>query len=155
MSDPLQIAIDGLKSGKVLKIDAAVDPAFLQIQEKELSFPAPVKVVGEAYLTDSDLILRLKAKTRVMLPCAICNQMIETEVKVDDMTHAEPIAELKSNVFDCRELLREDLLIELPQYVECKGGKCPERSSVTPYLRSQERVEKNTYFPFSDLDKFK
>lgn len=150
-----QIEIDRLKGGKVIKIEESFDPSFLKIDEQELQFPHPVTVSGEAYLTDADLILSLKAKTKALLPCAICNKMIEKELKVDQITHAEPISEIPSHIFDFSELLREDLLIELPKYIECNQGKCPERTTVAPYLRSKERKDKTTYFPFADLDNLK
>lgn len=152
MMEQFQILIDRLKGGKIQKIEGKFDPSFLEIDEKDLRFPAPVEVKGEVYLADDELILRLKAKVKALLPCAICNQMVETELKVENMTHAEPVSEITSHVFDFRELLREDLLIELPKVVECNQGKCPERSVVAPYLRPQARVEKTTYFPFADLE---
>ncbi len=152
MSEPFQILVDRLKDGKVYKIDETFAPSFFEIDEPDLRFDSPVYVQGEAYLTDGDLILRLKAKTKAMMPCAVCNKMIEKELKVDNFYHAQPLAEIRSGIFDFRECLREDLLIELPQTIECNQGKCPDRPSLAAYIRSQGAKEKPTYFPFSDID---
>lgn len=152
MSEPFKILIDRLKGGRIEPIDEAYDPSFFGVEEPELRFPSKVNVKGEVYLTDDHLILRLKAKASALMPCAICNQMIQVELKVDDFYHAQPIEEISGAIFDFSEPLREALLIELPKYVECKGGKCPERAILTPYLRPEAAPEKTTHFPFADID---
>ncbi len=153
MLEPFKIFIDRLKGGQTEKIDEVADPKFLDVDEKELSFPSKIEVKGEAYLTDDFLMIRLKVKAVALMPCAICNEMIKRELKVDNFIHAEPIEDIPSAVFDFGELLREALLLDLPQYIECNNGNCPERASITPFLRSQARAEnKTTYFPFADMN---
>ncbi len=122
-----KILIDRLKGGQTQKIEEMADPAFLGPDEPELRFQAKVSVKGEAYLAEADLIIHLKARTKIQMPCAVCNKMIEVHLQVDNFYHAEPIEEIPSAVFDYSEALREALLIELPRTVECNGGTCPER----------------------------
>jgi len=155
MHEPFKILIDRLKGGQTEKIEEALDPAFLAVDEKELRFPSKVDVKGDVYLTDDHLVIRLKAKTTVSMPCAICNEMIKTELKIEDFYHAHPIEEIPSAIFDYTELLREAILLGIPQYIECNNGNCPERASLAPFLRSQARIEKPTYFPFADMDDVK
>src|SRR3989338_2988581 len=143
MNDSFQVWIDRLKGGQTQKINENFDPTFLGIQEEELRFERPVAVKGEAYLSDEELILHLNASTLALMPCAICNRMIETKVMVENFYHAEPIANIPSGLFDFTEALREALLIELPKYIEC-GTKCPERPSIAPYIRSEKRQERTT-----------
>lgn len=152
MNDPFQIWVDRLKGGKTQKINESLDPSFLDVQEEELRLDAPVIVIGEAYLSDNELILRLTASTQVSMPCAICNQMIPVKLAVNDFYHAHPLDEIPSAIYDFRIPLREALLIELPKYVECNQGKCPERKVIAPYMRSGEKIKKDTHFPFSNLD---
>lgn len=152
MENQFLIWIDRLKGGQKQKIDESFDSAFLEIQEKELQLGFPVKVTGEAYLSDDELILHLNAKTRAMMPCAICNQMIPIDLAIRDFYHAQPICEIGGAIFDYREPLREALLIELPGYVECNKGNCPDRQSIAPYLRSEKRIKDDIHFPFSNLD---
>ncbi len=151
MNEPFQIWIDRLKGGRTEKIAESFAPAFLAIQEKELYFDTPVVVKGEAYLSEDQLILHLKASTKATMPCSICNEMFQVELKIENFYHTQPIEEIPSAIFDFRETLREALLLELPQYAECSRGKCPKRGSIAPYLRSEALKEKN-YFPFKDLD---
>ena len=152
MDDSFKIWIDRLKNGQTQKIAESLAPSFLDVQEEELQFRAPVQVKGEAYLTESELILHLNASTSAKMPCAICNKMIDIPLKIGNFYHAEPMSEIRDAIFDFRKALREALLIELPQYVECRGGNCPDRCTLKPYMREENRKDKTTYFPFSGLD---
>lgn len=152
MDDSFKIWIDRLKNGQTQRIAETLDPSFFEIKEEELQFHAPVQVKGEAYITEDELILHLNASTLARMPCAICNKMIDAPLKIENFYHAEPISNIRDAIFDFREALREALLIELPKYIECQGGKCPERSTLLPYMRGENRKDKTTYFPFSGLD---
>jgi len=152
MLDTFKIWIDRLKEGQTQKIDALLSSDFLDINETDLSFPFPVKVRGEAYLADVHLLLRLNASTRVVMPCSICNQMIEKDLKIVDFYHTEPLEDVRDAIFDFSAILREALLLELPQYVECNSGNCPQREIIAPYLRKKTRAEPDIHFPFADLD---
>jgi uncharacterized metal-binding protein YceD (DUF177 family) len=143
-----KILIDRLKGGQTQKIEEMANPAFLGLDEPELRFKTKVFVKGEVYLTDTHLIIHLKASTKASMPCAVCNEMIDVDLKVDNFYHTEPIEEIPSAVFDFSEALREAILIELPRTVECNNGNCPERASITPYMRSQDRSS----FPFADME---
>lgn len=157
MLEPLKIWIDRLTDGKTQKIRATLAPSFLDVEEKELIFPSPVAVQGEAYLADAHLVVRLKASTQATMPCTICNEMINIDLKIENFYHTEALEEVRSGVFDCSDALREALLLELPQYVECCQGSCPERSRMAPYLRnankqaSELNKPEQSHFPFSDL----
>lgn len=155
MSDPFKILIDRLKGGNTQKLEETLDPAFLGPDEPELRFVSKAKVTGEAYVTDSHLIIHLKAHVKISMPCAVCNQMIEKDLKVDNYYQAEPLEEIRGAIYDYSESLREALMIEIPRTVECNNGKCPERATIEPYLRAKNRTEKTTHFPFADMDDLK
>lgn len=152
MDEPFKIYIDRLRGGANQVIDAELDPSFLEVDEPDLSFPEPVQLNGDAYLTDEHLIIHLKALTRARRLCAICNQPTLIDVAAHNFYHTEMIQDIPSAVFDFREVLREALLIEIPLIVECNKGKCPERASIAPFMSSQERKENPTYFPFTDIE---
>ncbi len=152
MDDRFQIWIDRLKGGNTQKIAETFDPTFLGIHEQELRFESPVVVNGEAYVSEGELILRLKASTRAFMPCSICNQMIQVEVNIENFYYTHPTEEVPGSIFDFSAPLRETILLELPRTIECKGN-CPERTAIAPYMRAKQRAEKSTYFPFKDLNK--
>lgn len=152
MASEFKILVDRLKGGLVEKIEGFFEPSFFNVEEKELSFPSPVEVQGEVYLTEDHLIVHFNGTAKVKMPCAVCNEMTQIELKVVNFYHTEPIENIRDAVYDFTEPLREAFLIELPKVIECRGGNCPERASIAPYLRSQKRSENPTYFPFSDLN---
>ena len=150
--EEFKIYIDRLKGGHTTRLHGSFDPAFLEVHEAELQFHHPVKVSGEAYLTDDHLVIHLSAATIAQMPCSICNQMIQTKVYTKDFYHTVPLAEIPSAIFDFSDPLREALLIELPRTVECNEGQCPSRETLKPFMRSEKRSEKTDYFPFSNID---
>jgi uncharacterized metal-binding protein YceD (DUF177 family) len=151
MSDPFIIILDRLNGGVVQKIDAILPSDFFDISEADLFFNDPVKVSGEAYVTDEDLVLHLNASTFAQMPCSVCNQRVSLPLSIKGYYHTEPLNEITGPFFDFRNSLREALLIELPKVVECKG-RCPERESLAPFLRKETKSDAPThYFPFNDL----
>ncbi len=146
MQEAFKIWIDRLTEGRVQKINNTFDPSFMEIDEKELKFRAPVVVAGEAYLAEAELIIHMTAKTKATMPCAICNEMLDTDLKVENFYHSIELKEIEGAIFDFSSHLREALLIELPTHFECSGGNCPERPNIKPFLR-----DKKENFPFKDL----
>ncbi|MGE5195829.1 MAG: YceD family protein [Anaerolineae bacterium] len=157
MPTDFKIYIDRLKDGRSEKIEEQASSDFLDVQEEELSFPETVSIKAEAYLTDDHLIIHLSAKTLAKMPCSICNESILVPIHLSDFYHAEPLNELKSPIFDFTSLLREALLLQLPSFIECRGGKCPERETINKFLKDKDQPIQDlpphpTYFPFADLD---
>lgn len=151
MSDPFIISIDRLKGGTAQKIDMILASDFFDIHEAELSFTDAVKVSGEAYVTDDDLVLHLNASTFAQIPCCICNQWVSIPLMIKGYYYTESLANIATGFFDFRGPLREALLIELPKTAECKGN-CPEREVIAPYLRKDAQPDASAhYFPFNDL----
>jgi uncharacterized metal-binding protein YceD (DUF177 family) len=152
---PFHIYIDRLRDGKMERIDDDLPSSFLDIDEDELKFSETVHVDGEAYLADDHFVLRLRAQAQAFIPCLACNKMTEASLNVEDFYFSVPLKELTSPIFDYSEALREALLLELPQYVECNGGNCPERENIKVYLNKKpvSGDTLSTHFPFSDLEK--
>lgn len=150
MPDEFKIYIDRLKGGSTHQINTSFHPSFLEIDEKELQFRKPVTIQGEAYLTDDHLVIHLSAATIAEMPCAICNHTTQFPLAVHQFYHTEPLSEISSSVYDFSQVVREALLIELPRTIECNGN-CPERESLTPYLRKETRSDKD-HFPFANFE---
>jgi uncharacterized metal-binding protein YceD (DUF177 family) len=151
MSEPYIICIDRLVDGVVQRFDAILPQEFIGVDEPDLHFCDAVKVSGEAYLTDEDLVLHLSASTIVTMACCVCNRPVPLPLSINSYYHAEPLASIKGTVFDFRPTLRESLLIELPKIAECKGN-CPERAALAPFLRKTAAPDISPhYFPFNDL----
>lgn len=145
----MKIYIDRLKDGRTEKIEEVMTPDFLDVHEAELTFSDPVSFSGDAYLTDDHLIIRLEIKTLAQIPCSICNHSVTVPIEIKDFYTAEPIKEITSACFDCSEILRESILLQVPAFAECDGGKCPERQNIKNFLKQPE--DKPELFPFKSL----
>lgn len=148
MDSVFKIFVDRLKDGKVEKISTQLNPEFLSVNEKDLSFREPIAFSAEAYLAIDHLIFQFSALTQVSLPCAICNEMIPLPLEVKNTYHSFPLAELPTAIFDSTDLVRETILLQIPQFAECKNGKCPERESIKKFLKSSPST---AHFPFAEL----
>jgi len=152
----LKIFIDRLKDGQIEKFKLEVPCDFLGIQEDDLSFIAPVTLKGESYLASDHLILKLHVETKILMPCSICNEPTKLPIVIADFTQAEPIENIRSSVYDYTEALREEILLQVPQFTECNEGNCPQRDSMKKFLKAEKAPEAKqnpspVHFPFSDL----
>lgn len=152
--DPFKIYVDRLREGTTYSINEEVPPDFMDIHEKELEFFKPIKVKGEAYLADQDLVIALEAKATAVIPCRICGTPVETPISLPRFHHYIPIKEVKGAIFLFDEILREAILLDTPQFAECNDGKCPQRTEVARYLKktNENNSDEEGYHPFADID---
>jgi len=150
MESPLKIFTEQLRDGKRESFEHVIPPDFLGIAESDLIFHSPIHLKGEVYATDEDIILQMSAHTEVKMPCSICNEMTFVTLKTEELFHTILLADLKSTTFDFTDILREELVITIPHFVECKQGQCPERTHVAKYMKSKT-VSPQNHFPFADL----
>ncbi|MES2200082.1 MAG: hypothetical protein V4489_07955 [Chlamydiota bacterium] len=145
----LKIYVDRLKDGQKDIFKGKVSTDFMP-KEQDLFFEKDIELTGEAYVAGDHLMIKLTAKVLAFIPCCICNKPTEVPLILSDFYHAEPLEEIPASVFDFSELLRTDLLLQLPKFIECQG-KCPERDSIKKYLKQESSKTDNINFPFSLL----
>ena len=151
----LKIYVDRLKGSPPCKIEAALPPDFLAIDDEELLFKDPVNVKGEAYLADEHLIIHLSIETAAYLPCSICNDAVHTPIQIKNIYLTEALSEIKGAVYDLADQIRETILLQTPLFTECSGGKCPERDFIKKFLKPEETPSDPAdipHFPFAGLD---
>jgi uncharacterized metal-binding protein YceD (DUF177 family) len=139
----LTVYIDRLKDGQEEIFEGTIPTSFLGEDPK---FQETLTFTGKAYVTGDHLILNFEASTGAWLPCSICNELVLVPLTLTNFYHAESTKEIPS-VFDFSGLLRDDLLLQLPQFTECMG-KCPERETVEKFFK---QPCKSAQFPFSSL----
>jgi uncharacterized metal-binding protein YceD (DUF177 family) len=146
----LKLYTEQLKSGKREAIELMLPPDFLKIEESDIAFKTPIHLKGEAYAADDHLVLQLSAQTEALMPCGICNEMTLVFLQTEEIYHTILFEDLPSTIFDFSDIVREEIVLLIPQFVECKQGECPERSSVSKYIKSKS-VSPTNHFPFADL----
>lgn len=151
--DLYRIYIDQLKEGKKERIARMFPPEILECTEEELSFEKEIEVIGEAYVAEDEFILHLNLQTEVSLPCSICNNSFNLPIFVKELYFVQSINEIKNHIFDMRQCVRENILLEIPLFGECSGGECPERKAIDKYLKKPEDSNGSSegFKPFRDL----
>lgn len=153
MDDRFKIYVDQLRKGKEEILEETFSPEFIEVEEEELRFPVNVDVTGRAYIAEEHLVLHLSAKTKMVMPCSICNTMSEIPLQVKSLCHSEPLSEVRGGTFWFNSVLREAILLEVLPFAECCGGDCPQREFVAQYQTVKKTsVEEGTYQPFSQLE---
>ncbi len=143
----LVIYVDRLKEGQEECFEGTVSSDFLG---NDPQFEPLVFLSGKAYVAGEHLMIKLKAKAGAYIPCSICNEPVLVNLELQDFYHAEDLKEIPS-VFNFSSLVREDLLLQLPQFAEC-GGSCPERETLKHILKREETSKpSDVQFPFSHL----
>jgi uncharacterized metal-binding protein YceD (DUF177 family) len=138
MDDTFKIFVGRLKVEHEERIEEILSPDFLDIQEAELAFQAPVYLRGIADVADEMFVLRLVIETELIMPCAICNQGTAIKISIPDFYYTEALAEIKGGLFDYRDILREAILLEIPYTAECNSGHCPERAAMAKYFTKND-----------------
>lgn len=154
MNEAFKIYIDQLKDGQSEELSETFTPDFIEVKEEDLNFNDPVQVEGEAYLADNDLVLHLDVNTLATIPCAICNCEVKVPVELNNFYHTVPEAELKTGIYNFKEMLRENILLATPLFAECNEGQCPERTELKKFFRdtnSPDNSGDEGYHPFADL----
>ena len=156
MDDAFKVFIEQLRDGEEKRVDEEFDPSFLDLDEEDLAFEKPVLLEGHFYIAEKELVINWNIEALAKIPCAICNEAVEVPVLVRNFYHCEPLANIKSGVYNFKDLLRETILLEVPKFAECNRGSCPHRSEVAQFLKKPlsetESDEEGGYHPFVDID---
>ncbi len=151
MQQKCTIYVDRLKDGQTSHIKEEFSPDFLQVEESSLSFPEQVAVEIKAYLSEDHLVLHINAEATSVSPCVICNQPATHQIKIQDHYHTEELSEIPA-VFNCLPIIRECILLEIKDYLECSGGTCPDRDSVASYMKKKSTTPSDDVnYPFANL----
>ncbi len=153
MEDHFKVYIEQLRDGREESISEQFDPSFLEIDEPSLSFKKPVELEGLAYLADQELVFRWDIKTEAIIPCSICNEPVFIAIDLHHFYHSEPLKEIKSGVYNFKELLRETILLEIPSFAECCDGNCSKRKDYQKYFKPSpdSSDHQEGYRPFANL----
>lgn len=154
-----KIYVDRLHDGNVEVIEETFAPAFLEQDREDLAYKKDVRITGEAYTAENELVIHLDVHTEATLPCKICNQPVNVPVELKGLYLVESLEKMKSGIFIFKNLLREAILLEAPSFAECSGGQCPERRTMSAFLADVNDAETpgkeqddEGYQPFANLE---
>ena len=150
IEDRLSVFVDRLREGQVEEINCSCPPEFLSLEEKELRPCSEISVFGSAQVIDQQLLLQLTATVLIEMPCSVCNELCQTEVRVEDFALTESCDQIRAGIYRYANNLREAILLEIPQFAECSEGHCPSRAEIANYTASHSPQETGQN-PFANL----
>lgn len=156
MKETFLINIDHLADDKVIEVDEQLSPTFLDLHDEEIEFPNPIEIEGKAYLASDHLVVQLKVKTTMKLPCSQCNDNVSQTILIDPFYISESTQELGHHMFDLLPQLREAILLEVPQFSKCSDQDCPNRGMLKTFIQKEEMKvasSNEANFPFAEIDK--
>ncbi|MGR3973051.1 MAG: hypothetical protein QRY72_00500 [Candidatus Rhabdochlamydia sp.] len=149
MTEDLILFIDRLEEGQEELINHTLAGSFLGIHEEEIQTPHPVMIKGKASCICSFLMLSLEVSTVIVMPCSICNALTTVCLSNQDISYSLPLSDLPSSQFDYTELVREEIVMMIPQFTHCSQGNCPKREGINQYCK--KNVPSSQNFPFAQL----
>lgn len=150
--DHFNIYVEQLRDGQQAHVEHEFDSEFIEINEKDLFFDKKVKIKGDAYLAGDGLILHFEISAKAIIPCLICNDPVEVVIDIPDFYHMEPTEEIKTGIFNFKDVVREAILLQTPAFAECDQGKCSRRQEIQKYIaNAEQKKNKEGYHPFADL----
>lgn len=155
MDDSFKIYVEQLREGQEKVIEESLSSAFLDIHERDLAFTDKVVVEGKTYVADQELVLNLAIDAEALLPCSICNDTVHVPIHIDNFYYAEPLADIKTGIYNFKDVLRETILLETPLFAKCNNENCLRQQEFTKYLKpatDTKSDEDEGYQPFADLD---
>lgn len=155
--DYYKIYVDQLRDGKVERIERDFPPDVMDVQDSDLCFEKNIRVHGEAYQSENSLVLHLGLEAEGLIPCSICNKPVAVPVAVNGVYQVISIEHIMGRIYDMRDVVRENILINIPAFAECNGGQCSERVFLEKYLKNQETANQELdegHQPFKDLQSF-
>lgn len=137
MSATCVLFLDDLRREDECPLSLEVDPAILELSEKDEAKPVhPIVLKGTASLLGEFISLRLKVQCTFILPCALCNEPFEYELQAT-IDHQEPVSDIRHRQWNFTEVVREAILVELPFFPQCGGSDCKNRQQIQKYLVKQ------------------
>lgn len=147
--DAFKIYIDRLRGGTTHAVEETVSSEFVGVEDDLLRFSKPIRIKGQAYIAEEDLILHFGIEFSADMPCAICNEWTDVKVKIENLYEGISLEEIRGAVYDITDWLREEIILKIPHVAECRGN-CPNREEIKSFIKD---AEEDGYRPFADLHK--
>ncbi|WP_213318120.1 hypothetical protein [Chlamydiifrater volucris] len=150
--DDLKIYVYRLKNiGDREALQYTVAPGVFSEKGLEKVFSCPIQVSGHVERVDEEqLVLSLSIQTEVGASCPFCDKAFSRTVAIDSICHLIEKDQLRDGVFDCSDLIRQEILLESEGLYECESGGCPDKAGIENFLQKKEKkFEGNN--PFENL----
>lgn len=129
-----------------------LNPELFQEDGLENVFSKPIHIEGYLERVDDEqLVLNLKINSELGSQCPICDRWFLREVVLEDICTLIDNETLSGGVYDCKDLVRQELLLSLESFQECSKNGCPERSFIVEFLEEEKKKKYKGESPFDKL----
>lgn len=135
MEKPFCVPYGELRQQGSLEINHSAPAAFMEVEEPYMGFTGEIQVQGRCELMDQGISLLLDIEAKTIQPCTVCNENTSATISIKQLHHFEKNPETCNNVFDFNDIVREAVLLETPEFIECLEGNCEARNDVKKYLK--------------------
>lgn len=147
MNHPFTVSLSRLQKEGVIALSEHLEDDFLEVHERDLDYTDPIDLKGSIELAGSAVLIKFSLVTAATSPCIICGKLVKIAVNLNDVCHAEPLENIRGEIFDYSAIVRDLILTETAPYAECQGN-CPERKGIGQYLSR----DGGSQCPFKDID---
>lgn len=134
----LRVRIDSSRSDSEVVFTERLSRDFFDLaSDDELSPQSDILVFGKAYCASEWIMVQALVTTLVCLPCSICDERCLLPIQLKQWEQSIPISSVKNGVIDLSESLREDLLLEVPNFIQCGGDTCKHADELRSYFRAE------------------
>ncbi|ANG65879.1 hypothetical protein JG731_04120 [Chlamydia gallinacea] len=149
--DDLKLYIYRLKlPGEKEEIRYSLSPDMICEPGEEELFPKDILVSGSLERIDHEQwFLFLGVSTQLSLRCCVCEKKFLHPIQSIEISHLIYFNDAKSGIFDCKDLIRQELLLESDNFQECDKNGCPERGNIIQFLKDRQKDKGNS--PFDQL----
>lgn len=139
-SDSLKLYICRLKlPGEKEVISYSLNPELIREVGEEILFCSPICVNGSLERIDHEFwALSLNVTTELGMRCCVCDEFFLHQVEIKDISHFIHYEDSKTGVFDCKQLIRQELLLECDHFLECQSLGCPKREVLSDFLKKKD-----------------
>lgn len=135
-----QILTERLKDGEEEELDEVLDPSFLDLAEKdELKVSSSIKVRGKVYRAQEWIIVDATVWVPVTMRCSMCNEPFSREIVLKRWVHEAEVP--KNGTLDLGDILREDILLEVPFFALCNGDTCHNKAEIQNFIHKEQTFE--------------
>lgn len=139
MSLDLTLRLTSFDHGKEKAIEATLCGKDLGIDDDEATIIGKgITIQGSAYTTRDHLVIHTEVHVKAQIPCKICNEFFEKSIDIPPFYLVTPLKEIKNHEFNFAEKLKDAILLEIPDFGECRESGCPHRSELKEYLGETE-----------------
>jgi uncharacterized metal-binding protein YceD (DUF177 family) len=136
------LPISRILQGEDYTFEETLEPKEMELTEEFLRFEAPIQVQGTAYKAGDAVVYYFQASTHASVSCTFCCEffLLPLDVKIgNEALEPEELDGIEN--YDLWPIIRQELLLSLPNYAQCRPQGCPEREQYAHIIKNSSQAD--------------